>query len=207
MSTIAALNDHEVLGDLVPAVPNTRVRDVGLVVGGAALTGLAAQFAFMTPLSPVPITLQPLSVLVVGTALGTKRALASMGLYLALGVVGLPWFAQASSGWHMPSFGYIVGFLVAAGVVGALAEKGADRSVASTVAMLVAGMAIIYAIGTVWLAIDLHLGAGEAFKLGVRPFLWTDVIKIAAAALAFPTAWRFANSSRRNDTNDQSFTQ
>lgn len=192
---VASAPRAQVLADFVPAIPTTLVRDVALIAGGAALTGLSAQFAFTTPLSPVPFTLQPLSVLVIGASLGTKRALASMGLYLLAGMAGLPWFAQASSGWHMPSFGYIVGFLVAAGVVGALAKRGADRKVGSTVALLVAGMAIIYTIGTVWLAIDLNLGAGEAFKLGVRPFLLGDAIKIAIAACAFPAAWRFANKS------------
>lgn len=193
MSTVAALDDHAVLADLVPAVPSTRVRDVALVVGGAGLTGLAAQFAFLTPLSPVPFTLQPLSVLIIGAALGTRRAVAAMGLYLALGVVGVPWFAEAGSGWHMPSFGYIIGFLVAAGVVGALAGRGADRRIAGTVGLLAAGMAIIYAIGTAWLAVDLGVTAGEAFRLGVQPFLLGDVVKIAVAAVAFPAAWKFAN--------------
>lgn len=196
MSTTAALNDHEVLADLVPAVPSTLVRDVALVVGGAGLTGLAAQFAFTTPLSPVPFTLQPLSVLIVGAALGTKRAVTSMLLYLVAGMAGLPWFADAGSGWHMPSFGYILGFVVAAGVVGALAKRGADRKVGSTVALLTAGMAIIYAIGTTWLAFDLGVSAHKAFSLGVQPFLLGDVVKILVAAVAFPAAWRFANTSR-----------
>lgn len=184
---------REVLADLVPAVPSTLVRDIGLIAGGAGLTGLSAQFAFLTPLSPVPFTLQTLTVLVVGAALGTKRAVLSMLLYLGLGVVGLPWFAEAGSGWHMPSFGYIIGFVVAAGVVGALAKRGADRKVASTVALLVAGTLIVYAIGTTWLAFDLGVSAGKAFDLGVQPFLLPDSLKIVAAALAFPAAWRFAN--------------
>ncbi len=194
MSTALATPERGVLADLVPAVPSTRVRDAALIVGGAGLTGLAAQFAITTPLSPVPFTLQTLAVLIVGAALGTKRAMASMALYLAAGVVGLPWFAEASSGWHSPSFGYIIGFVVAAGVVGALAKRGADRKVASTVALLVVGTLIFYVIGTVWLAFDLNVAAGKAFSLGVRPFLATDAIKIVVAALAFPAAWRFANA-------------
>ncbi|HET8929465.1 MAG TPA: biotin transporter BioY [Acidimicrobiales bacterium] len=184
---------REVLADFVPAVPTTLVRDIGLIAGGAALTGVSAQFAFVTPLSPVPFTLSTLTVLVVGAALGTKRAVLSMLVYLGLGVVGLPWFAEAGSGWHMPSFGYIIGFVVAAGVVGALAKRGADRKVASTVALLVAGTLIVYTIGTTWLAFDLGVSAGKAFSLGVQPFLITDSLKIVVAALAFPAAWRFAN--------------
>ncbi|MBS1848858.1 MAG: biotin transporter BioY [Actinobacteria bacterium] len=201
MSTISAVNDHEVLADFVPAIPNTLVRDIALVVGGAGLTGLSAQFAFTTPLSPVPFTLQTLTVLIVGTAMGTKRAVASMLLYLAAGMAGLPWFAQASSGWHAPSFGYILGFVVAAGVVGLFAERGADRTVKTTVALLVAGTLIIYAIGTTWLAIDLNVSAAKAFSLGVRPFLVTDTIKIIVAALAFPAAWRFVNRPAGDSPN------
>lgn len=197
MSTSAVLADRRVLGDLVPAIPNTLVRDTALVVGGAALTGIAAQFAFTTPLSPVPFTLQPLSVLLVGAALGTRRAISSMLLYLALGVVGLPWFADGGSGWSMPSFGYIIGFVVAAGVVGELAKRGADRSFWSTTALLSIGMVIIYAIGTTWLKFDLGVSAGKAFSLGVRPFLALDVVKIVISAGAFPAAWRFANKSER----------
>jgi biotin transport system substrate-specific component len=189
MSTAAAVSNRIVLADLVPGA---LVRDVALVAGGAGLTGLAAQFAITTPLSPVPFTLQTLAVLVVGAALGTARGLLSMLVYLAAGMAGTPWFAGHSSGWHDPSFGYILGFVAAAGIVGALAKRGADRHVASTVLLFVLGSLVIYAIGTVWLAADLHLSASVAFDEGVRPFLATDAIKIAIAACAFPAAWRLA---------------
>lgn len=189
MTSAAAVSNRLVLADLVPGA---LTRDVALVVGGAGLTGLAAQVAITTPLSPVPFTLQTLSVLVVGAALGTGRGLLSMLVYLAAGMAGVPWFADHSHGWHDPSFGYILGFVVAAGIVGALAKRGADRHVVSTVLLFVAGSVVIYAIGTAWLAADLHVSAAEAFKLGVRPFLATDAIKIAIAACAFPVAWRFA---------------
>lgn len=192
----AAVSRRLVLADLVPAVPTTFVRDTVLVLGGAGLTGLAAQAAFTTPLSPVPFTLQTLSVLVVGAALGSLRGALSMLVYLAAGMAGVPWFAEHSSGWHSPSFGYIVGFVVGAALVGALARRGADRHVVSTVLLLVAGALVIYAIGTTWLALDLNVSGGEAFKLGVRPFLATDAIKIAIAAGAFPAAWHLANRNR-----------
>ena len=189
MSTLIASSRSVVLADLIPG---GRVRDAVLVVSGAALTGLCAQLSIHTPLSPVPFTLQTLSVLVVGAALGTGRGLLSMLVYLAAGMAGVPWFAGHSHGWNDPSFGYIIGFVVAAGIVGALAKRGADRHVVSTVLLFVAGSVVIYAIGTVWLAADLNVSAGEAFKLGVRPFLATDAIKMAIAACAFPAAWRFA---------------
>jgi biotin transport system substrate-specific component len=184
--TAAAVHQRIVLADLVPG---SLARDAVLVAAGAALTGLAAQVSIHTSLSPVPFTLQTLAVLVVGGALGSVRGLLSLLVYLAAGVAGVPWFSDHTHGWT-PSFGYVIGFVVAAALVGALAGRGADRHVLSTVAVLAAGTVVIYAIGTVWLAADLHLGAGTAFRLGVRPFLVTDAIKVAVAALAFPAAWR-----------------
>lgn len=189
MSTAAALPNRLVLADLIPGA---LARDAALVVGGAGLTGLAAQVAFQTPLSPVPFTLQTMTVLVVGAALGSVRGALSMLLYLVAGMAGVPWFAEHSHGWAMPSFGYIVGFVFAAGLVGALAKRGADRHILSTVGLMVAGSAVVYLIGTTWLAYDLGISATEAFRLGVRPFLAVDAIKIAVAALAFPAAWKFA---------------
>ncbi len=175
---------------LADIVPGSRVRDAVLVLTGAGLTGLAAQVAITTPLSPVPFTLQTLAVLATGAALGSIRGLLSMLLYLAAGAAGVPWFASHSSGFGGPSFGYVVGFVLAALVVGALAERRADRHVVTTVAMMVLGNVIIYAIGTAWLAQDLGLTAAKAFELGVRPFLGTDALKIAVAALALPGAWK-----------------
>lgn len=189
MADAAALSRRLVLADLVPGA---RVRDAALIAGGAGLTGLAAQGSIHTPLSPVPFTLQTLSVLVVGAALGSVRGVLSMLVYALAGVAGLPWFANHTSGWGGPSFGYIVGFVVAAGVVGELARRGADRHVATTVGLMALGTALIYLIGTTWLARDLHLDAATAFRLGVRPFLATDAIKIGLAALAFPAAWKLA---------------
>jgi biotin transport system substrate-specific component len=189
MSTAVTSLNRYVLADLLPGAA---VRDAVLVIGGAGLTGLAAQVAIHTPLSPVPFTLQTLSVLVVGAALGTVRGALSMLVYLAAGVIGVPWFASQSHGWGGPSFGYILGFIAAAALVGALARKGADRRVVGTILTMVAGSLVVYVIGSLWLAADLHFGILEAIKLGVRPFLATDAIKIGVAALAFPAAWRLA---------------
>lgn len=183
----ASLPVRPVLADLVPGA---RVRDAALVLGGAALTGAAAQVSVHTSLSPVPFTLQTLAVLVVGASLGTVRGLLSIAAYALIGMAGVPWFAGASNDWHTPAFGYVLGFVVAAGITGALARRGADRHVLGTVALMVAGSVAVYLIGTVWLAADLHLGAAKAFDLGVRPFLVTDAVKLAVASLAFPAAWK-----------------
>jgi biotin transport system substrate-specific component len=189
MSATPASAERLVLADLIPGA---LARDITLVIAGAALTGLAAQVAIHTPLSPVPFTLQTMAVLVVGASLGTVRGLLAMLLYLFAGVAGLPWYADHGHGWGGPSFGYIIGFVVAAGIVGALARRGADRHVGTTVLLMIAGSVVIYVIGTAWLAADLNIGAREAFDLGVRPFLGTDAIKLALAALAFPAAWKLA---------------
>lgn len=189
MSASVVVGDRRVLADLVPGA---LVRDVALVLAGAGLTGLAAQVSIVTPLSPVPFTLQTLTVLVTGAALGSVRGSLSMALYLLAGMAGIPWFAGGASGVGGPAFGYLIGFVVAAALVGALARRGADRHVVTTLLLMVAGSVVIYVIGTVWLAADLHLDAIQAFDLGVRPFLVTDAIKLAVAALTFPSAWRLS---------------
>jgi len=187
MSTAATLPSHPVLADLIPG---SRVRDVVLIVAGAALTGLAAQVSILTSLSPVPFTLQTLAALLVGASLGSARGMASMGLYALVGVLGVPWFAAHTSGFSSVSFGYIIGFILAAGLVGELAKRGADRHILGTVALMVFGNVLIYAVGTTWLAVNLHLGAGTAIGLGVRPFLISDALKIVVAAIALPGTWK-----------------
>jgi biotin transport system substrate-specific component len=189
VSSAVAASNRLVLADLLPGA---LARDALLVVGGAGLTGLAAQVSIVTPLSPVPFTLQTLTVLVAGAALGSVRGVLSMTLYLLAGMAGVPWFAGHAHGVGGPAFGYLLGFVLAAGLVGALARRGADRHVASTVLLMAAGSVVIYAVGMVWLARDLDIGLTKAFELGVRPFLATDAIKLAMAALAFPAAWRLA---------------
>ncbi len=125
MSTAAA-PAGAVLADLLPT---SRVRDAALVAGGAVLTGLAAQIAVPVPGSPVPVTGQTFAALLVGTALGARRGFAALALYAVVGMAGLPWFAGGASGYALPSLGYVLGMLLAATAVGALARRGADRSV------------------------------------------------------------------------------
>jgi biotin transport system substrate-specific component len=189
VSSAVAASNRLVLADLLPGA---LARDALLVIGSAGLTGLAAQVSIVTPLSPVPFTLQTLTVLVAGAALGSVRGVLSMTVYLLAGMAGVPWFADHAHGVGGPAFGYLLGFVLAAGLVGALARRGADRHVASTVLLMAAGSVVIYAVGLVWLSRDLDIGLARAFELGVRPFLATDAIKLAVAALAFPAAWRLA---------------
>ena len=193
MATAVPSSDRLVLADLVPGA---LVRDAALIGAGAGLTGLAAQVSVHTWLSPVPFTLQTLAVLVTGAALGSVRGVLSMALYMVAGGAGLPWFADRAHGWGGPTFGYIVGFVVAAGVVGELARRGNDRQVLSSLGLLAVGSAIVYVIGATWLAHDLHLGAQKAVELGVTPFLLTDALKVAVAAVVLPGAWTLVRRMR-----------
>ncbi len=176
-----------VLGDLLPGA---LVRDAALVLGGAALVGLAAQVSIPLPGTPVPLTGQTFAVLLVGAALGWRRALPSMALYLLVGALGLPWFAEHSSGTGAPSLGYVIGFLLAASVVGALAARGGDRTPLRTVLTMALGTLLIYAVGVPYLAASLDVSAVRAFELGVRPFLAGDAVKVLLAAGLLPAAWK-----------------
>ncbi len=178
-----------VLADLVPG---GLVRDLALVAGAAPLTGLCAQVAIPLPFTPVPISLQTFAVLLSAAALGPTRAGAAMGLYLVAGIAGVPWFSEQNSGIGFPSFGYIIGFVLAAVLVGALARRGADRSAAGTAALMVAGNLVIYAIGVPYRALAIGVSLPEAIGLGVLPFLIGDALKIALAVGLLPAAWRLA---------------
>ncbi|QNP63312.1 biotin transporter BioY [Streptomyces genisteinicus] len=188
MSTAAApVRPGIVLADLVPA---SRVRDIALVAGGAVLTGLAAQIAVPVPGSPVPVSGQTFAALLVGTALGARRGFASLALYAVAGMAGMPWFAEGASGWSMPSFGYILGMLLAATVVGALARRGADRTVLRTAGSMVLGSVIIYAVGVPYLALATGMSLPAAVSAGLVPFLIGDALKAALAMGALPAAWK-----------------
>ncbi|MBY8868940.1 MULTISPECIES: biotin transporter BioY [Streptomyces] len=191
MSTAAAApaRTGQVLADLLPA---SRVRDLALVLGGAALTGIAAQIAVPVPGSPVPVTGQTFAALLVGTSLGAGRGLLSLVLYAVAGVAGVPWFAQGGSGAGAPSFGYVLGMLLAATVVGALARRGADRGVWRTAGTMILGEAVIYAVGVPYLALSTGMSASAAIAAGLTPFLIGDALKAALAMGALPTAWKLA---------------
>jgi biotin transport system substrate-specific component len=176
-----------VLGDVIPG---GLVRDTVLVVGGAALTALAAQVSIPLPFTPVPLTLQTFAVLLVGASLGTARGLLSMALYLLVGVAGAPVFSHGTSGWGGASFGYVVGFVLAAALVGRLAERGLTRTPVRTAAVMVLGNLAIYAVGVPWLMAVAHVDLPKALALGVVPFLLGDAVKVAVAAGLFPATWR-----------------
>ncbi|MCQ4213000.1 biotin transporter BioY [Streptomyces longispororuber] len=185
-----AARPGKVLADLIPA---SRTKDIALVVGGAALTGIAAQIAVPVPGSPVPVTGQTFAALLVGTALGARRGFLALAVYALAGMAGMPWFAEGASGFSMPSFGYVIGLMLASAAVGALARRGGDRSVLRTAGTMVIGEAIVYAVGVPYLAVSTGMSLTAAVAAGLTPFLLGDVLKAVLAMGALPTAWKFAN--------------
>ena len=159
---------------------------------GAALTALAAQIAIPVPGSPVPVTGQTFAVLLTAAALGPARGLAAQALYLVLGAVGLPVFADAAHGTGVvfgASGGYLIGFLVAAAITGYGARRGADRSPVRTLLLFALASVVIYVIGTTWLCLDTGMSASAGIAAGVTPFIPGDVAKALLAAGLLPGAW------------------
>lgn len=189
-------NPRRVLADLLPG---TVARDVALVVGVAALTALAAQLRVPIPGLPVPVTGQTFAVLLGAAAIGPVRGALAQALYLTVGLVGLPVFTGGASGVEVvfgASGGYIVGFVLASLVVGALARRGLDRGVLGTVLAFAAGTATIYAVGVPWLAVTTGMGAGEALMAGAVVFLAGDAIKAVLAGVVLPGAWRLTGADK-----------
>ncbi|MEO0060999.1 MAG: hypothetical protein RL343_617 [Actinomycetota bacterium] len=176
-------------------VPRSKAGDLALVAAGAALTAVAAQISI--PASPVPFTFQTLVVLLVGASLGSVRGALSMALYAVLGVVGLPVFAPLKDGSHAvgmqavlgATFGFVIGFIAAAYVVGKLAERNWSSHVVKMFVSYAVGSLVIYAFGIPVLA-AVATGGNLSIAAGIMtPFLVWDAVKAIAAAALLPLAW------------------
>ncbi len=192
MQAVGATN-LTLAGALWPATKESgAARALILMVLGTVALWLSAKIQI--PLVPVPITMQTLVVLTLGVAYGRRLGAATLLLYLAEGAAGLPVFA---GGWsegggfqHLygPTAGYLVGFVVAAGICGFLAERGWDRSLVRAGGAMLIGNIVIYALGLPWLAY--LFGWQVAIASGLVPFLVGDALKIALGACLLPGAWR-----------------
>lgn len=177
-----------------PAGKNNELRRAALVVIGVCLLTLSAKFRI--PFEPVPFTMQTFVVLALGMAYGARMALVTVGAYLALGAAGAPVFTGTPEkgvgiAYMMGTTGgYLFGFLISAGVVGWLAERGWDRSVVWTALAMVIGSALIYAPGVLWLG-NVVGWDKPVLEWGLTNFLLSDALKVALAAAAMPLAWRF----------------
>ena len=173
---------HRDVAEPVAAPRGGSIRSPIAIAVGALLVALAAQVVVPVPMSPVPMTLQPLAVLAVGGLLGPAAGAAALVTYLGLGLVGLPIFAGGSAGpLHLmgPTGGYLLAFPVAAGVAGAIA--GRSGSVLRVLLACACGMLVIHVGGVAQLAL-LGGNPAAAFRLGFVPFLTGDLLKVGLAA-------------------------
>jgi biotin transport system substrate-specific component len=168
------------------------LRDLSLIIIGSLFVAAFAQIEIPLPFTPVPITGQTFGVLLVGAALGSKRGAASLASYLAMGAFGLPFFAGGAHGFDIilgATGGYLIGFVIAAYVIGLLAERGLERSIRTSFLPFLVGTVIIYACGVTWLVVVFG-SFSKAIAAGLLPFLIGDAVKLIAASVALPAAWK-----------------
>lgn len=183
---MTTLVQHRLIADALGS--HTFARKLLLALAGTAALALSAKIQL--PFYPVPQTMQTFVVLLIGMAFGWRLGAATLLLYLAQGAAGLPVFAAGGGLAYFagPTAGYLVGFVVAAAVVGALAERRWDRRVGTTLLAMTIGTVIIFAFGASWLAI--LAGWDVAIASGVAPFLYGAAAKIGLAAALLPLSWR-----------------
>jgi biotin transport system substrate-specific component len=168
--------------------------DILLVVGGAGFVALSAQIEIHLGFTPVPITLQTFAVLLVGAGLGSLLGTASLALYVLVGMIGAPVYAGGEGGWEWikgATGGYLVGFVVAAGLAGVLAERRLDRRMATAVTAMLTGNVIVYVFGLPWLAHVADFSWQDTLEKGLYPFVVGDLLKLYLAGALLPLAWRF----------------
>ncbi len=177
------------------------VRRAVLVVGGSAILALSAQLKI--PLGPVPFTMQTFVVLVMGMVYGRRLATATVLLYLGEGALGLPVFATGGGIAYFsgPTAGFLLSFLVAAALLGGLAERGWGRTFASTMVAMLIGTAVIFAGGLAWLGT--LIGFEKAVAVGFMPFILSESVKIVLAALAMPVCWRLLGGKSGGESGGQ----
>lgn len=179
------------MGFVSPGIGRRRLAaEVGLVLAASVFIALTAQVSLPLPFSPVPITGQTFGVLLTGAALGWRRGTLAVLAYLAEGSAGLPVFAGGTGGLARllgPTGGYLVGFVLAALVVGWLAGRGWDRRPLTTALSMLVGNLVIYGFGLPWLAV--YVGVDRVLALGLLPFIPGDLLKLALAVAVLPGAW------------------
>jgi biotin transport system substrate-specific component len=202
---------------LAQAIPRPRqpaasfAFDAALVLAGSLLIAGLAQVSFRLPFTPVPITGQTLGVLLVGTGLGWVRGGLALAMYLAEIALGLPFAAEGEAGLDRlalvtPSGGYLWGFLLAAIVMGWLANRGWDRHIGSSIGVMLMGSVVIYLVGIPWLhgsptfaALLGHTpSVEETLQAGLYPFIIGDILKLLLAAGLLPAAWRLSGRRDRD---------
>jgi biotin transport system substrate-specific component len=189
---------HTLLDSLAIRTDAAPAIRVGAVLFMTVLTIAAAQVSIPLPFTPVPLTLQPMVVLLGGAALGSRLGMTSQVLYLAAGLAGLPVFAaspvlpQGLLRLLGPTGGFLMAYPFAAFLTGWLGERGFDRRYMTSVFAMAAGLSVIFACGVTWLAwfAPGAQGLDNALRLGLYPFLLADAFKLLVAAAVLPSIWK-----------------
>jgi biotin transport system substrate-specific component len=174
------------------------VKSAALVVAFSLFVALSAQVVIPLPFTPVPITMQTFAVLLTGALLGSRLGAAALMLYIVEGALGLPFFRGGNGGAlylaFSPTAGYLLAYPLAAFLTGRLAERGWDRKFLTAAAAIALGSTVVLFGG--WLGLLRFYSAGQAFALGVAPFVIGDIVKIALAAAALPSGWALLGRKR-----------
>jgi len=184
---------------LIPRIENKiliLVKDVVLVLSFTALTGICAKLKI--EIGPVPITMQTFAVLLSGAILGSIRGAMSQFVYLISGLAGIPWFSRGGGMVYIfsPTFGYIVGFVLAAYLVGFLCEKGWDRKIEKAILAMIIGSIVLYIPGLLWLG--KFVGLERVLTIGFYPFIAGDILKIFLAGSILPFGWKLTKVVKQN---------
>ena len=180
-----------VLGSRI--LPRSSIATAASVIGFAFVTAALAQWQIPLGFTPVPITGQTLGVVLAGATLGSRNGAASMGLYWILGAIGLPFYSGGEGGWEAATgstAGYLVGFVVAAWLVGKLAEHRQDRKVLTAIPAILARSVVIYMFGVAWLMSSLDVDLAQGLAWGFTPFVIGDLLKVAVAGTLLPGLWK-----------------
>lgn len=181
---------------ILPRIENkvlVAIKDIVLVLSFAILTGICAKLKI--EIGPIPITMQTFAVLLSGALLGSKRGAASQITYILMGLSGSPWFSRGGGIAYLmsPTFGYIIGFVMAAYLVGWLAERGWDKNFEKAILAMLIGNILIYIPGLFWLV--KFVGFGKVLSVGFYPFIIGDLLKILLAGLLLPIGRPFIKKS------------
>ncbi|MEJ2630760.1 MAG: biotin transporter BioY [Acidihalobacter sp.] len=199
MSSLALETQDTLVTRLWPEANASRaLRNAALVAIGSLLLAAASQVT--VPLWPVPVSGQTFAVLLIGMAYGARLGMVTVLTYLFEGAIGLPFFAGGAAGLAPligPTGGYLAGFVLAAGVIGWLAQHGWGRNGASTAVAMLIGNIALYVPGLLWLSAFMHFNVHATLAAGLVPFMLGDLAKLLLATALMPLAWRLLGKAGR----------
>lgn len=171
------------------------LKDILLIFSFAILTGICAKLKI--EIGPVPITMQTFAVLLSGALLGSVRGALSQLTYLVFGLIGLPWFARGGGMVYImsPTFGYILGFVLAAFFIGWLSERNWDKNLKKAISAMLMGNLVLYFPGLLWLV--KFVGFKKVLAVGFYPFILGDLLKIFLVGFLLPFFWKIIKGRQK----------